>query len=61
MLSGIMDFTVGHEVIRMKAGDSLFFDSGTKHKTQIISKKPVKFICVFIQNNGVQKHIGESR
>jgi len=50
MLSGIMDFTVGDEIIRLKGGDSLFFDSGTKHKTQIIGKKPVKFVCVFIQN-----------
>ena len=50
MLSGIMDFTIDEEVMRLKAGDSVFFDSETNHKTQIIGKKPVKFICVFIQN-----------
>ncbi len=55
MLSGIMEFTIDNEVLKLKAGDSLFFDSGAKHKTQIISKKPVKFICVFIQNTRSNK------
>lgn len=49
MLEGIMDFTLGEEVLRLRPGDSLYFDSGIQHKTQIVSKKAVKFLCLFIQ------------
>jgi transcriptional regulator with XRE-family HTH domain len=49
MLTGVMDFTVGEKTYRMRAGDSIYFDSGVKHKTQVIGKKTVKFVTVFIQ------------
>ena len=50
MLSGAMDFTVGDDGLRLKAGDSLYFDSGIVHQTQIVGKRPARFICVFIQD-----------
>lgn len=51
MLSGQMEFIIGEEKLTLKPGDSLFFDSGHKHKTKIIGKKPVKFLCLFIETN----------
>lgn len=50
MLDGVMDFTVGESTYRMKAGDSIYFDSAVKHKTQLVGNKAVKFIAVFIQD-----------
>lgn len=50
MLTGVMDFTVGDNTYRMRSGDSIYFDSGVKHKTQVIGKKTVKFVAVFIQD-----------
>lgn len=55
MLSGMMDFTIGTDVLRLKTGDSLYFDSGLVHQTQIIGKRPVKFICVFVQDIPITK------
>jgi transcriptional regulator with XRE-family HTH domain len=50
MLSGTMDFTIGDNTYRMKAGDSIYFDSAVKHKTKLIGNKTVKFVAVFIQD-----------
>ena len=50
MLSGTMDFTIGDDVLRLKTGDSLYFDSGIVHQTQIIGKRSARFLCVFIQD-----------
>ena len=50
MLSGSMDFTVEKEQLRLKSGDSLFFDSKHLHKTHIVGKRPAKFLCIFIQS-----------
>jgi len=51
IISGSMEFTIGNEKLTLKAGDSLYFDSNHVHKTQVIGKKPVKFLCVFIQEH----------
>jgi oxalate decarboxylase/phosphoglucose isomerase-like protein (cupin superfamily) len=48
MLSEIMDFTIGDNTIRMRAGDSIYFDSGIGHKTQDVGKRTIKFINIFI-------------
>jgi transcriptional regulator with XRE-family HTH domain len=50
VLSGQMEFTVGPEIMHLKAGDSLYFDPTKKHTTNVIGNKPVKFLCLFIQN-----------
>jgi len=50
MLEGAMEFTVGDNTYRLKPGDSIYFDSEIKHKTQVIGKKTVKFVAVFIQD-----------
>jgi len=50
MLEGIMEFTVGDNTYSLKPGDSIYFDSEVKHKTQVIGKKTVKFVAVFIQD-----------
>jgi len=51
MLAGVMDFTVGDNTYMMRTGDSIYFDSEVKHKTQVVGKKTVKFVTVFIQDN----------
>ncbi|NQT60238.1 MAG: cupin domain-containing protein [Bacteroidetes bacterium] len=61
MLSGVMEFTIGTDVLKLKEGDSLFFDSAILHKTQNLGKVPAKFICVFIQKSGRQKNREENR
>ena len=50
MLSGRMEFTIAEDRLVLRAGDSLYFDSQQLHKTQVLGKKPTKFICVFIQD-----------
>ena len=50
MLQGVLDFTVGEKTYRMKAGDSIYFDSEIKHKTQVVGKRTARFITVFIQD-----------
>lgn len=49
MLSGQMDFTVGEKKLRLRRGDSLYFDPSHTHSTHIIGKKPARFLCCFIQ------------
>ena len=56
MLSGCMDFTVNKDCLRLKAGDSLYFDSSYPHKTQVVGKRPAKFLCVFIQDSPIRKY-----
>ncbi len=50
MLSGQMEFTVGTERMRLKAGDSLYFDPTKTHTTNVMGSKPVRFLCLFIQD-----------
>jgi transcriptional regulator with XRE-family HTH domain len=49
MLSGAMEFTIGTEKMKLKAGDSLYFDSALVHKTHVLGSHPAKFVCVFVQ------------
>jgi quercetin dioxygenase-like cupin family protein len=49
MLSGCMQFTVGNQAVRLRPGDSLYFDPRQEHRTQILGKKPARFLCLFIQ------------
>jgi transcriptional regulator with XRE-family HTH domain len=49
MLSGKMEFTIGEDKLILNAGDTLYFDSSCVHKTRIIGKRTVKFLCVFVQ------------
>ncbi|MBL7007148.1 MAG: helix-turn-helix domain-containing protein [Spirochaetia bacterium] len=55
MLSGVMEFTIGADVLKLMEGDSLYFDSAILHKTQNIGNVPARFICVFIQKSGRQR------
>ncbi len=48
MLSGVVEFSVGDQVFRMKAGDSLYYDSNIKHTTQIVGEETVRFLCVYM-------------
>lgn len=51
MLSGRMEFTIDDERLELRAGDSLYFDSSSVHKTQVLGNSPAKFLCVFIQDS----------
>ena len=55
MLSGQLGFTIGEEELRLRAGDSLYFDSSHVHKTRVIGKQPAKFLCIFIQDVPLQR------
>lgn len=51
MLSGQMEFCVGKQKIRMRRGDSIYFDSSNAHSTRILGKSPAKFLCLFIPSS----------
>lgn len=51
MLSGCLEVTVCEEIIKLRAGDSLYFDSSHVHKLQALGKREARFICVFVQMN----------
>jgi len=52
MLSGRLAFTVGEDDLKLGPGDSIYFDPTLPHTTRVIGKTPVKFVCVFIQDDG---------
>ena len=49
VLSGRMEFSICDDKLKLKAGDSLYFDSGLLHKGKVLGKRPVKCLCVFIE------------
>jgi transcriptional regulator with XRE-family HTH domain len=49
MLSGIMEFTVAENKFVLREGDSLYFDPNLKHALKLLSKKPARFLCLFIE------------
>ena len=49
MLSGQMEISVGEKKLRLRRGDSLYFDPSHTHNTRIIGKKPARFLCCFIR------------
>jgi len=51
MLSGCLEVTVCNEIMKLRTGDSLYFDSSHIHKLQALGKCEARFICVFIQMN----------
>ena len=50
MLSGCMEVSVCGEKIKLRPGDSFYFDSANSHKLQAVGKRDVRFVCVFVQN-----------
>ncbi len=51
MLSGQMEISFGEQRLRMRRGDSLYFDCSRPHGTRILGKKPARFLCLFIQGS----------
>lgn len=51
MLSGQMEFCIDKEKMRMRRGDSLYFDSSHPHSTRIVGKSPARFLCLFIPSS----------
>lgn len=49
MLSGQMEMTIGPQKLRLRRGDSLYFDSSLTHGTRLVGKRPARFLCCFIQ------------
>jgi transcriptional regulator with XRE-family HTH domain len=49
MLSGILEFSIGDDVLELHTGDSLLFNSGITHKTHNAGDTPARFLCIFIQ------------
>ena len=50
MLSGCLAITVCDQQIKLRAGDSFYFDSANIHRLQAMGKRDASFLCVFIQN-----------
>ena len=50
MLSGCLVVTVCGQQIKLRAGDSFYFDSANTHRLQAMGKHDARFLCVFIQN-----------
>lgn len=55
VLSGQMEFSIGDQKLRMRRGDSVYFDSSQTHNTRIIGNKPATFLCLFVQGNAPVK------
>ncbi len=51
MLSGTLEFTIGEDVLTLKPGDSIFYDSKIVHKTKAVGKRNARFLAVFIQES----------
>jgi transcriptional regulator with XRE-family HTH domain len=49
MLSGAIEFRLGDEAFRMRAGDSLYFDPRQTHVLKPLHGKPARFLCLFIE------------
>ena len=49
VLSGVLEFTIGKDILTLKPGDSIFYDSNIVHKTKVVGKKAAKFLAIFIQ------------
>jgi len=50
ILSGRIEFSVGDDVLTLGPGDSLYFDPHPKHRTRVLGNRPVRFLCLFIQD-----------
>ncbi len=50
MLSGSMAFSVGEETFTLRKGDSLYFNATVHHRTRVLGKQAVRFVCVFIED-----------
>lgn len=50
MLCGTMEVSVCGEKIKLRSGDSFYFDSVNPHKLRAVGKRDVRFVCVFVQN-----------
>lgn len=48
MLEGRMKFTIGDQALELGPGDSLYFDPLQSHGTEVLGKKPARFLCVFV-------------
>lgn len=54
MLSGELQITLVGETFVLRAGDSLYFDSGRKHKMLLVGKRPGRFVDIYIQERKVR-------
>jgi transcriptional regulator with XRE-family HTH domain len=61
MLSGLMEFSIGQQKLRLSRGDALYFDSSHKHSTHILGKKPATFLCLFIPKDRPADSTGPRR
>jgi transcriptional regulator with XRE-family HTH domain len=46
ILEGVLEFTFGGEKYIVKAGDSLYFDSGVEHSGKSLGHNEVKMLCI---------------
>ena len=51
MLTGSMEYRHGSKTYEINAGDSLYFDSSAPHGPEKLTKVPIKFITVLLQDS----------
>jgi len=49
MLSGRIVVTITGDEVRLRPGDSLYFDSSLQHKMRVDGKRPARFVNVYVQ------------
>ncbi len=51
VLSGHIEMRVGDETVELSAGDAIYFNPRLPHGSRMLSKEPVRVLCLFIQDN----------
>jgi len=51
VLSGHIEMRVGDETVELLAGDAIYFNPRLPHGSRMLSKEPVRILCLFIQDN----------
>lgn len=46
VVEGELEITIGEKVITLRQGDSIYFDSGSRHCMRAIGDRPCRFLCV---------------
>lgn len=60
ILSGRVEMRVGDETVELSAGDAIYFNPRLPHGSRILSKEPVRVLCLFIQDNPAEAKLSAS-
>ena len=46
MLEGVVDYRHGHQIYRLEAGDTLFFDADAQHGPEVLIQLPARYLSI---------------